>query len=111
MKLFKKYELGGVPLVIDQGRCIDNNFYVGSFKSNLSIFDLRMAKAANQFSLKTDAVTCVTDSIYDQQAVGVGDRGGYASVLDLRTKKIRISWLAHNPKTHLSKPRGVVNIL
>lgn len=111
MKLLKKYQLSGVPLVIDQGKSIDNNFYVGSFKSILSIFDLRMAKVANQYSLKTDAVTCVTDSIYDQHAVAVGDRGGNASIIDLRTKKIRISWLAHNPKTHLSKPRGVVNVL
>lgn len=44
----------------------------------------------------------------DEGAVGVGDRGGGVSVVDLRTRRLRVSWLAHPPKTHLSRPRGVV---
>jgi WD40 repeat protein len=111
MRLFKKYELAGVPLVLDQGKCTENSFYVGSFKSNLSILDLRMAKAASEFVLNTDAITCVTDSINDQNAIAVGDRAGNASIIDLKTKKIRVTWTAHSAKGHLSKPRGVVNII
>jgi hypothetical protein len=70
-----------------------------------------MTKSVNDYLLNKDAVTCLADSIYDQYAVGVGDRAGNANIIDIRTNKIRISWLAHNPKTHLSKPRGVVNIV
>ena len=54
--------------------------------------------------------TSVADSIFDESAVAVGDRAGVANLIDLRTKKIRVSWSAHNAKTHLSKPRGIVNI-
>lgn len=110
MKLIKKYEVPGVPLMLDEGKNTESKFYAGTFKSNLFIFDVRMAKAANEYILNSDAVTCIADSIFDESAVAVGDRAGVANLIDLRTKKIRVSWSAHNAKTHLSKPRGIVNI-
>jgi len=58
--------------------------------------------------LQTDAPTCIVDSLNDQHAVCVGDRGGSCSLLDMRTRKKRITWQAHQPKTNLSKPRGIV---
>lgn len=111
MKIIKKYELSGVPLMIDQACFAENSFYVGSFKSNLSVFDTRMAKASSEYVLNKDAITTVADSIFDQNSIAVGDRGGIASIIDMRTKKVRISWVAHEAKTSLSKPRGIVKII
>jgi hypothetical protein len=50
------------------------------------------------------------DSVNDQSALGVGDRGGGVSVLDLRTRRVRVNWPGHAVKTHLSRPRGVVGL-
>lgn len=44
MKLIKKYELPGVPLLIDRGKFTENQFYVGGFPSLLGIIDTRFNK-------------------------------------------------------------------
>lgn len=66
---------------------------------------------ASEIKLKQGAVTCLYDSLFDDDSVGVGDRDGNCSILDLRSQKVRISWLAHEVKTNMSKPRGVLGIL
>ena len=110
MKLVKKYELQGVPLHIDKGKFTDNKFYLGSFPSQLSIVDIRLSKLASEFNTKQGAVSCSFDSLFDQQAVAVGDRDGNCQIFDLRSKRSRVSWQAHSAKTSISKPRGVVKV-
>lgn len=110
MKLIKQYTLRGVPLLLDQGKFNEYQFYVGGFPSDLAIVDTRLSQVASDFNLKKGAVTCTSDSIHDNQAVAVGDRDGYCSIFDLRTKKNRIEWQAHGSKTSVSKPRGIVGI-
>jgi WD40 repeat protein len=110
MKLIKKYELKGVPLHLDRGKFTEHQFYVGGFPSLLGIVDTRLSKLASEFTLKQGAIVCTTDSIYDQCALATGDRDGSCNIFDLRTKKSRIAWQAHDAKTSISKPRGVVKI-
>ncbi len=43
--------------------------------------------------------------------LAVGDRAGNVSLLDLRTRRMRMKWEAHAAKTHLSRPRGVVGLI
>lgn len=69
-----------------------------------------MAAPAAEYLLPADAPTCLFESLNDEAVLGVGDRGGSVSLLDLRTRKVRVSWAAHAPKTHLSRPRGVVGV-
>ena len=47
---------------------------------------------ANQFKLKQGAVTCISDSFYDESVIATGDRDGKCNILDLRTQKIKASW-------------------
>lgn len=47
MKVIKKYNLNGVPLMIDQGKFTSSQFYVGAFDSSLFIADMRLNKMAN----------------------------------------------------------------
>lgn len=92
MKLIKQYPLKGVPLLLDQGKFTEHQFYVGGFPSHLAITDTRLSKLASDFDLKKGAITCVSDSINDEHAVATGDREGNCSIFDLRTKRIRIGW-------------------
>ena len=110
MKIIKKYELSGVPLLLDQGKFTENQFYVSGFPSNLGIVDVRLNKLASEYSFKQGAITTLADSINDQEVVATGDRDGNCNLFDLRTKRSRISWLAHSFKTNISKPRGIVGI-
>ena len=96
--------------MIDSGKFADHIFYVGGFPSSLLVIDSRLSKPASETSLGTEAITCVTDSLSDDRVVGVRDRGGSVSLLDMKTKKVRTSWEAHSAKTSLSKPRGVVGL-
>lgn len=73
--------------------------------------DLRMATPAANFTLSQDAPTFLVDSVYDPSLLAVGDRGGTLSLLDLRTRRVRVSWSAHLAKTHLMRPRGVVGVM
>jgi len=50
------------------------------------------------------------DSVYDDYSIGVGDRSGNVSIMDIRNERMKIEWLAHEPKTNLSKPRGMVGL-
>ena len=95
MKVIKKYNLNGVPLMIDQGKFTSSQFYVGGFDSSLFIADMRLSKMATQIKLKQGAVTCIYDSLYNDNAVAVGDRDGHCNIIDLRSQKVRASWLAH----------------
>ena len=110
MKMIKKYELPGLPLLIDEGKNADHIFYGGTFKSNLLVMDSRLSKIATCLYLKKDAITCIQDSTIDTNCIAAGDRSGNATLLDLRTNKIKLSWEAHHPNTNLSKPRGMVGI-
>jgi hypothetical protein len=65
MRMSRKYELKGVPLLIEQGKCPDNTFYVGAFPHSLFLFDLRMGSPAAEFQLGTDCATCLVDSVND----------------------------------------------
>lgn len=96
--------------MIDQGKFTQSQFYVGGFDSSLFVADSRLSKMATEIKLKQGAVTCICDSLYDDNAVAVGDRDGNCNIIDLRTQKVRISWLAHEVKTNMSKPRGVLGI-
>lgn len=111
MRASKKYALPGVATVIDQGKCPESTFYVGSFPKDLLLMDLRMATPAANFALPQDAPTVLVDSVNDPSLLAVGDRGGTVSLLDLRTRKVRVSWGAHGVKTHLMRPRGVVAVM
>jgi len=51
MKLIKKYQLPGLPLVIDQGKLADHLFYVGGFPDALIIIDDRLSTLATKLSL------------------------------------------------------------
>ena len=42
--------------------------------------------------------------------MATGDRSGNCNLIDLRLKKTRITWSAHNFKTNVSQPRGVVSL-
>ena len=84
MKLIKKYELQGVPLIIDQGKFTEHQFYTGGFPSILSIVDTRLSQMASSTNFKKGAVSCLADSIYDQSAVTTGDREGNCNLFDLR---------------------------
>lgn len=110
MKVIKKYDLPSVPLLIDRGKFSMNQFYLGGFPSLLGIVDIRLNKLASEFNMKGGAITCIADSIYDQNVVASGDRDGNCNLFDLRTKMSRLSWQAHPAKTSISKPRGVINI-
>lgn len=110
MKLVKKYELPGVPLLVDVGKFNENQFYVGGFPSMLGIIDTRMVQMASEFHFKQGALTCATDSLYNQHTVATADREGHCNMLDLRSRKSRVSWTAHSSKSSISKPRGVVGL-
>ena len=96
--------------MIDQGKFTSSQFYVGAFDSSLFIADMRLNKMANQIKLKQGAITCIYDSLFDSNAVAVGDRNGHCNIIDLKSQKVRASWLAHEVKTNMSKPRGVLSI-
>ena len=110
MKVVRHYPTPGVPLVLDCGKFADHIFYAGGFPGSLMVVDSRLSKPVYDYLVGKDAVTCVGDSPSDERVVGVGDRGGGVSLLDLRSRKVRIHWEAHVPKTTLSKPRGVVGV-
>lgn len=110
MKVIKKYNLDGVPLMIDQGKFTSFQFYLGAFDSSLFIADMRLNKMAKEIKLKQGAVTCIYDSLFDTNAVAVGDRNGFCNIVDLKSQKIRATWSAHEVKTNMSKPRGVLGI-
>lgn len=76
--------------MIDEGKNNENLFYVGSFKSNIQLIDIRMNKIAESYDFKKDAVTCLQDSIYDSNCIVAGDRSGNVSWMDLRNGKMKV---------------------
>lgn len=70
-----------------------------------------MVNPAANFILSQDAPTILVDSLNDPSLLAVGDRVGWITILDLRTRRERMNWSAHNAKTHLMRPRGVVGLI
>ena len=56
------------------------------------VIDSRLSKPVYDYSVSEDAVTCISDSLSDERVVGIGDRGGGVSLLDLRQRKVRVTW-------------------
>jgi len=92
MKLNRKYELGGVPLILDAGKFADHCFYVGGFTSSLAMVDTRLNKLVFDIHLGNEAVTSIADSINDKYAVAIGDRGGQCSILDMKMRRKKVAW-------------------
>lgn len=110
MKVVKKYNLKGVPLLLDQGKFTEHEIYLAGFPSTLAIVDIRMNNLAVEIDLGQGAVTVVADSIYDQHVVATGDREGFCNLLEMRTRRPRTTWKAHSVKGNMSRPRGVLGM-
>lgn len=109
--MVKKYDFGGVPVILDQGTCNSHSFFAGGFFSQLAIIDTRLAKLSfkKQFP-STDAICSLTESLYQQNCIILGDRTGKCLIYDLKKRKTTFEWEAHKGRSNALKPNGVIKI-
>lgn len=69
-----------------------------------------MSKMACLYNIKSEAITALKESIFKEDTILLGERGGIGRLFDMRKGKTRIEWEAHEGKTNVSKPNGVVKI-
>ena len=63
-----------------------------------------------KYNFKSEAVSFFKESIFEQDTMFIGERGGKARIFDLKKQKLRGEWDAHMKMTNLSKPNGIVSI-
>lgn len=110
MKPSRSYELSGVPLFLSQENRNENLLYCGGFHSDLKLFDIRVSKQIFSHGFRSEAVTHFRESVFQEETLLVGERGGKVRMFDLRKLKTRLEWQGHPKTTNLSKPNGVVRI-
>ena len=59
---------------------------------------------------KSEAISCMKESIFQESSILLGERGGKVRIFDLRKLKTRLEWQAHNGMTNLSRPNGVIKV-
>jgi hypothetical protein len=69
-----------------------------------------VAKEVFSHLFQSEAVTSFRESVFEEETLLVGERGGKVRLFDLRKLKTRFEWQGHTKTTNLSKPNGVVRI-
>ena len=110
MRPVREYMLDETPLCLSQETRGDNLFFSGGFRSNLTLFDIRMSKEVLKFDFKSEAVTCMKESVFEVESIFLGERGGKVRIFDLRKRRTRLEWTAHEGMTNLSRPNGIVRV-
>lgn len=84
--------------------------YCGGFNSDLRLIDTRVGKEVFSADFRSEAVTTFKESVFEEETLLVGERGGKVRLFDLRQQKTRLEWQAHSKMTNLSRPNGVVRV-
>lgn len=90
IKPSRSYQLPGVPLYMAQENRNENVIYCGGFQSDLMLFDVRVAREVFAQRFGSEAVTTFKESIFEEETLLVGERGGKARTFDLRKLKTRL---------------------
>ena len=71
---------------------------------------MRLSKLPFSHDFKSEAISTFKESIFREDSVLLGERGGKCRIFDMRKRKTNFEWEAHEGKTNLSKPNGVIKI-
>ena len=74
------------------------------------MLDVRLNKLAYSFNFEEDAVSSLSEMLFEENKMLLGFRNGTVKVFDLQMRRVKGSFKAENTTSHLSKPNGIVGV-
>lgn len=71
---------------------------------------MRLNKLAFSFNFEEDAVSSLSEMLFEENKMLLGFRNGVVKVFDLQMRRVKASFKGENMQTHLSKPNGIVGV-
>jgi hypothetical protein len=71
---------------------------------------VRLNKLAFSFNFEEDAVSSLSEMLFEENKMLLGFRNGAVNIFDLLMRRVRGSFKAENKCSHLSKPNGIVGV-